>query len=83
MRRLLSCILILALTLLMFASCEKNPPNISVDDNKIFNVNEYVCDSVDDLVILPRCAAGSIAIVLEENNSAVYMKNSQGEWVKL
>ena len=51
--------------------------------NKIFNVNEYVCDSIDDLVILPRCAAGSVAIILEENNPTVYMKNSQGEWVKL
>ena len=56
---------------------------ISHDGDTQYGVNEYVCDSVDDLVILPRCAAGSIAIVLEENNSAVYMKNSQGEWVKL
>jgi hypothetical protein len=56
---------------------------ISHDGDVQYGVNEYVCDSVDDLVILPRCAAGSIAIVLEENNSAVYMKNSQGEWVKL
>lgn len=56
---------------------------ISHDGDVQYGVNEYVCDSTDDLVILPRCAAGSIAIVLEENNSAVYMKNSQGEWVKL
>ena len=56
---------------------------ISHDGDTQYGVNEYVCDSIDDLVILPRCAAGSIAIVLEENNSAVYMKNSQGEWVKL
>ena len=56
---------------------------ISHDGDTQYGVNEYVCDSVDDLIILPRCAAGSIAIVLEENNSAVYMKNSQGEWVKL
>ena len=56
---------------------------IKRDDNVSYGVNEYVCDSIDDLVILPRCNAGSIAIVLEENNSAVYMKNSQGEWVKL
>ena len=56
---------------------------ISHDGDVQYGVNEYVCDSVDDLVILPRCAAGSIAIVLEKDNSAVYMKNSQGEWVKL
>lgn len=56
---------------------------ISHDGDKTYGVNEYVCDSVDDLVILPRCAAGSIAIILEENNPSVYMRNSQGEWVKL
>ena len=56
---------------------------ISHDGDTQYGVNEYVCDSVDDLVILPRCSAGSIAIILEENNPAVYMKNSQGEWVKL
>lgn len=53
------------------------------DGDTMYGVNEYVCDSVDDLVILPRCAAGSTAIILEQNNVAVYMKNSQGEWVKL
>ena len=56
---------------------------ISHDGDVQYGVNEYVCDSVVDLVILPRCAAGSTAIILEEGNTAVYMKNSQGEWVKL
>ena len=56
---------------------------ISHDGDTQYGVNEYVCDSIDDLVILPRCAAGSIAIILEKDNPAVYMKNSQGEWVKL
>ena len=56
---------------------------ISHDGDVQYGVNEYVCDSVDDLVILPRCVAGSTAIILEEGNIAVYMKNSQGEWVKL
>ena len=56
---------------------------ISHDGDTQYGVNEYVCDSVDDLVILPRCSAGSIAIILEANNPAVYMKNSQSEWVKL
>lgn len=56
---------------------------ISHDGDTQYGVNEYVCDSVDDLLVLPRCAAGSVAIVLEKDNSAVYMKNSQGEWVKL
>lgn len=56
---------------------------ISHDGDTQYGVNEYVCDSVDDLATLPRCAAGSTAIILEEGNAAVYMKNSQGEWVKL
>ena len=56
---------------------------ISHDGDVQYGVNEYVCDSVDDLIILPRCAAGSIAIVLEKDNPVIYMKNNQGEWVKL
>lgn len=48
-----------------------------------YNVNEYVCDSVADLDSLPRCAPGSTAVVLEEGNTAVYMKNTEGKWVKL
>ena len=56
---------------------------ISHDGDVQYGVNEYVCDSVDDLITLPRCAAGSTAVVLEKDNPAVYMKNNQGEWVKL
>jgi hypothetical protein len=42
-----------------------------------------MCDSVEDLDSLPRCAPGSVAIVLEEGNAAAYMKNTEGKWVKL
>ena len=56
---------------------------IAHDGDVQYGVNEYVCDSIDDLVILPRCATGSVAIVLEVDNPMVYMKNSQGEWIKL
>jgi hypothetical protein len=49
---------------------------IKNDGDTAYNVNEYMCDSVDDLVILPRCAPGSVAIVIEPNNPSVYMKNS-------
>lgn len=54
----------------------------SHDGDVQYGVNEYVCDTVDDLILLPLCAMGSTAIVLEES-VAVYMKNSRGEWVKL
>lgn len=53
------------------------------DDNVAYNVNEYMCDKLADLDLLPRCAPGSTAIVLDEGNTAVYMKNTEGKWVKL
>ena len=52
-----------------------------LDGDTQYGVNEYVCDTPDDLVTLPRCAMGSIAIIISD--STVYMKNSKGEWVKL
>ena len=56
---------------------------IKRDVDIAYNVNEYVCDSVSDLDSLPNCAPGSTAVVLEEGNAAVYMKNTKGKWVKL
>lgn len=56
---------------------------IKRDDNIAYNVNEYICDSVIDLDSLPNCAPGSIAIILEAGNTGVYMKNTEGKWVKL
>ena len=56
---------------------------IRQDDNVAYGVNEYMCDSISDLDSLPRCAPGSTAIVLEEGNTAVFMKNTEGKWVKL
>ena len=57
---------------------------IKRDTDIAYNVNEYVCNSVNDLVYLTQCAPGSVAIVLEESSdAAVYMKNPEGKWVKL
>ena len=56
---------------------------IKRDDDIVYNVNEYICDTVEDLNSLPQCASGSTAIILEENNVALYMKNPEGKWVKL
>lgn len=56
---------------------------IKRDNEVTYNVNEYICDSVADLDSLPRCAPGSTAIILEAGNAAVYMKNTEGKWVKL
>lgn len=56
---------------------------IAHDGELQYGVNEYVCDSIEDLLSLPRCAPGSTAIILEKENASVYMKNTLGEWVKL
>ena len=57
---------------------------IKRDTDIAYNVNEYVCNSVNDLAHLSQCSPGSIAIILEENSdAAVYMKNPEGKWVKI
>ena len=56
---------------------------IKRDTETVYNVNEYVCDSVADLDSLPKCSPGSTAVVLEPGNTGVYMKNTEGKWVKL
>lgn len=53
------------------------------DNNTVYGVNEYVCDCTADLNSLPHCKPGSTAIVLEEGNAAIYVKNAAGKWVKL
>jgi hypothetical protein len=40
---------------------------IKRDDEVCYNVNEYLCDTEEDVKSLPpHCAPGSVAIVLEE-----------------
>lgn len=53
----------------------------SNDGDISYGIKEFVCDSVDDLSILPSCQMGSIAIIIA--TAEVYMKNSKDEWVKL
>lgn len=53
----------------------------SNDEDVAYGVKEFVCDSIDDLEILPSCQMGSVAIIIA--TASVYMKNSKGEWVKL
>lgn len=42
-------------------------------------VCEYIVDSVDDIVNLPACCPGSVAIVADKDGP-VYMVNASGEW---
>lgn len=56
---------------------------IKQNDDVVYNVNEYICESVADLDSLSRCAPGSTAIILEPGNTTMYMKNVDGKWVKM
>lgn len=51
------------------------------DGDVEYGINEYVCDTEEELKELPRCKMGSVALVLE--NSAVYVKDGNGDWRKL
>ena len=55
---------------------------LSANCETAYGVNEYVIDTPEEIASLPRhCDMGSIAIVI--STSEIYMKNGQGEWVKL
>ena len=40
---------------------------------------EFVCDSAADVASLPKCCAGSVAIVADKDGP-IYMVNASGEW---
>lgn len=47
-----------------------------------YDVNSYVCDIEDDVILLPtKVSMGSTAFVIETSN--IYMLNSNKEWVKI
>ena len=55
---------------------------ISSNGNIQYNVNEYVCDTLEELENLPKnCAMGSTCIVI--STSELYMMNGEKKWVKL
>lgn len=39
----------------------------------------YVCDTEEDVGNLPKCAAGSMAMIADTGK--IYMVNASGEWV--
>lgn len=54
----------------------------SSSGNVVKNLNEYMCDSVEDIKDLPTdVAPGSTAIVIA--TAQVFMLNNQKEWVEL
>lgn len=53
---------------------------ISSNGEVQYDVNEYVCDTLDDIAKLPKnCAMGSFAIVISTGD--VFILNSNKEWV--
>lgn len=54
---------------------------IKSDNDIAYGIKEFVCDTEKDLALLPNCAMGSTAIVIE--TATVYIKNSKNKWVKL
>ena len=48
------------------------------DGDVEYGINEYVCDTEEELKELPRCKMGSAALVL--SNSTVYVKDGNGDW---
>lgn len=47
-----------------------------------YNIYEFVCDTPDDLISLPKdCGVGSTAFIISTGD--LYMINSNKEWVKL
>ena len=42
-------------------------------------IKQFILDSSADVNNLPKCAAGSVAIVADKDG-ALYMANASGEW---
>ena len=57
------------------------------DGDVEYGINEYVCDTEEDLQYLPKCAMGSVALVLSDSTSlkesTVYVKDGNGDWRKI
>ena len=46
--------------------------------NAYSGCKEYICDTDADVKNLPKCCAGSTALVVESGK--IYMVNASGEW---
>ena len=53
------------------------------NDNRDFEVEEYIIDSEDDLPLLPTEDIGWGSMALCISNGLVYVLNSSYEWVEL
>lgn len=57
----------------MSIKCTSSPYHCDNDIPK-----EFICDTVADVANLPKCCAGSTALVVE--GGKIYMVNASGEW---
>lgn len=58
----------------------------SRDGDIEYGINEYICDTTEELEELPKCAMGSLALVIEDSETKqveVYIKDGNGDWRKL
>ncbi len=46
-----------------------------------FGIQEFICDSYEDIEHLPKTKAGSTAFVIDENEG--YILNNAKKWIKL
>lgn len=55
----------------------------AVNGEIAYDVIQFTCDTLDDLKNLPTqgVGMGSTAIVI--SNAEIYMKNSEGQWIKM
>jgi hypothetical protein len=54
---------------------------LSRDGDVEYGINEYTCDTEEDLKNLPKCGMGSSALVI--NTGEVYVKGGDAEWHKI
>lgn len=55
---------------------------LSMNGKPVYGINEYICDTADDITNLPiDCASGSTAYIIDTGD--VYILNGSKEWVKM
>ena len=54
---------------------------IAHDGGSVYGINEYVCDTPEDISNLPPCDMGSMCLVISTGD--LYIMNSKKAWVKI
>lgn len=51
-----------------------------IQPEQTIHLENFTCDTADDVATLPKCLPGSQAVVIATGD--LYVANSSGEWVK-